>query len=85
MCLELPGNFMSERPLPIVVNLGKQSSKRIKELERGEGKLVSEVQDTLAGIRASLGEQAASKELVPVVLVYKKKLKNGGRLKLPFL
>lgn len=76
---------MSERPLPIVVHLGKQSKKRLEALERNEGKLVAEVAETLEEVRESLGDQADSKVLVPVVFIYKKKKKNGGRLKLPFL
>ena len=75
---------MSERLLPIVVDLGKKKGKQIQQLKRGQGQLVSEVQEALAEIKDGLGAQAASKELVPVVVIYKKKLKGGGRLRLPF-
>ena len=75
---------MSERLLPIVVDLGKKKGKQIEQLKRGQGQLVSEVQEALAEIKDGLGAQAASKELVPVVVVYRKKLKGGGRLRLPF-
>jgi len=74
---------MAERGLPIVIDLGKKRKKQLQELKRGEGKLAAEVQETLAQVRDSFGAEAASKELVPIVLVYKKKLKNGGRLRLP--
>jgi hypothetical protein len=75
---------MAEPLLPIVIDLGKKKGKRISQLKRGEGALVQEVQEALAEVRDSLGSQAASKELVPVVVVYKKKVKGNGRLRLPF-
>ena len=75
---------MSERLLPIVVDLGKKKGKQIQQLKRGQEQLVSEMQEALAEIKDGLGAQAASKELVPVVVIYKKKLKGGGRLRLPF-
>jgi hypothetical protein len=75
---------MSARVLPIVVDLGKKKRKELKKLERGEGPLLDEVQEAVAEIATGLGAQAATTELVPVVVVYSKKEKNGGRLKLPF-
>ena len=75
---------MSDRVVPIVVDLGKRKGSRIKQLKKGDGKLVSEVQEALAEVRDGLGAQAASKELVPIVVVYKKKVKGGGRMRLPF-
>jgi len=74
---------MAERVLPIVVDLGKKKKKEIKALKRGEGELAAEVQSAIADIKESLGAESASKELIPVVVVYKKKPKNGGRLRLP--
>jgi hypothetical protein len=76
---------MSERVLPIVIDLGKKRKKHITELKRGEGPLTAEIQEALAQVREGFGAEAASKELVPVVLVYKKKLKRRGRLRVPLL
>jgi hypothetical protein len=76
---------MSERVPPIVVHLGKKKRKELKQLERGEGRLVDEVEEAMAQVAAGLGAKASSRELVPVVVVYTKKEKNGGRLRLPFL
>ncbi len=76
---------MSEPLTPIVVDLGKRKGKRLKQLKRGEGQLLGEVQEALDDIRRNLGAEAADKELVPVVVIYKKKAKGGGRLRLPFL
>ncbi len=66
---------VDEQIAPVVVNLGKVKSKRIKDLERGRGKLVAEVSEVLEQVRASLGERAEGMQLVPVVLVYQKKPK----------
>lgn len=74
---------MAERVLPIVIDLGKKKKKEIKALKRGEGGLAAEVQTAIADVRQSLGAESATKELIPVVVVYKKKAKNGGRLRLP--
>jgi hypothetical protein len=76
---------MAERVLPIVIDLGKKKKKEIQALKRGEGELAAEVRSAIADVKQSLGAEAASKELLPVVVVYKKKQKNGGRLRIPGL
>lgn len=61
---------------PIVIDLGKIKSKSIRDFKKGRGELVHEVEQALAETRQSLGVDAAGKELVPVVLVYRKKQKR---------
>ena len=61
---------------PIVINLGKQRRKRIKELKRGRGVLMDEVKQTLAQVSGELGSEANGKVLVPVVLIYREKTKR---------
>lgn len=61
---------------PIVIDLGKIKSKLIRDFKKGRGELVHEVEQALAETRQSLGGDAARKELVPVVLVYRKKQKR---------
>ncbi len=63
---------------PIIIDLGKKRRKAIKDLKRGQGRLMDEVYDAVDQIRARLGADAAKKELVPVVLIYKQKSKRGG-------
>ena len=63
---------------PIVVSLGKESRKRIRQLKRGRGKLMTEVSHVLDQVQASFGEHADGKVFVPVVLVYRRK--NRRRL-----
>lgn len=68
---------------PIILDLGKTSRKSIRQLGEGSGKLVADVQDAVAQVTASLGDQANGKQLVPMILVYQKKRrknKNGGGL-----
>jgi len=64
---------------PIIVDLGKTSRKRIRQLKKGRGKLLDDVQDVLNEVTASLGEQADDKQLVPMVLLYRAKRKKGNR------
>jgi Family of unknown function (DUF6200) len=72
--------------VPVVIDLGKTRRKRIKQLKRGRGKLIDETREVVEDLRASLGPEAAGKELVPVVIVYRKKLKKRRRRSLfPFL
>lgn len=63
---------------PIIIDLGKKRRKAIKDLKRGQGKLMDEVYDAVDQIRARLGADAAKKEILPVVLIYKQKSKRGG-------
>ena len=65
---------------PIIIDLGKAKKKRVRRLKRGRGRLMDEVQDTLEEVRQRLGDQAKGKELVPVVMIYRKRRKRKGLL-----
>lgn len=73
---------MSDQPAngqvaaPIIINLGKQRRKRIRELKRSRGVLLDEVLETVAQVNGQLGADAAGKVLVPVVLIYREKRRN---------
>jgi hypothetical protein len=58
---------------PIVIDLGKVSKKQIRALKEGTGDLVDEVDEIMTRVREQLGDEAKGKELVPVVLLYKRK------------
>ena len=58
---------------PIIVSLGKKSKKQIKRLKRGKGSTMDEVMDVVDQVQAHLGEDAAGKVIVPVVVIYRKK------------
>jgi hypothetical protein len=75
---------MSSTIAPVVVDLGKQKSKTLKALKNGEGKLMQDVAHVIEEVRAKSPE-LASKELVPVVIIYRKKpSRKRGMLPLPF-
>jgi len=61
---------------PIVVDLGRIKGKVVRQFKEGRGELVCEIQEVLAETRKNLGPEVAGKELVPVVLVYRKKPKR---------
>jgi hypothetical protein len=67
---------------PVILDLGKTKKKNVKRLRQGRGKLLGDIDDAMKEISASLGEQGNGKQLVPVVLIYRKKTKRskGGGL-----
>jgi hypothetical protein len=74
---------MSATITPVVVDLGKQKSKTLRALKNGEGPLMLDVTRVLEEVRAKSSE-LASKDLVPVVIVYRKKPKRKSRGMMPF-
>jgi len=69
---------------PIVIDLGKQKRKRIKQLKRGRGKLVDRVNEAVAQVRAALGPEAQGKEFVPVAVIFRRDEK-GRKGMFPFM
>lgn len=65
----MDGNGTSER-LPMIVDLGKHRKKRIKDLRKGGGKLMEDIHDALAELRAA---DAISGEVQPVVVIVREK------------
>ena len=61
---------------PVVVDLGKVRSKRIKQLKRGTGPLTDEAMDVVRRVQEGMGGDAKGKQFVPVVIVYRKKEKK---------
>jgi Family of unknown function (DUF6200) len=68
---------------PVVVDLGKTKKKDLKALKRGEGKLMADVHNVMTEIRANNSE-LAGKELVPVIILYRKEPKRKVTGLLPF-
>jgi hypothetical protein len=58
---------------PIILSLGKKKSKAIKQLKRGKGSAMEELMGVVAQVQNNLGEQAAGKMILPVVVIYSKK------------
>jgi len=63
-------------PVPFVVDLGKARKGAVRKLKQGRGRLMEEAQDVIDEVRAGLGEGGNNKEIVPIILVYRKR---GGR------
>jgi hypothetical protein len=73
-------NATSEVTPPIIVSLGAEKQKRIKRLKRGQGPLMDEVTAAVDQARVGMGEQAAGKVFVPVVLIYRRRERRGPSL-----
>jgi Family of unknown function (DUF6200) len=68
---------------PVVLDLGKTKKKLIRELKRGEGKLMADVAEAVEAVRSNLSSELDGKVLVPVVIVYQRKASRKGAF-LPF-
>ena len=72
-------------PRPIVIDAGVRSKKAIKRLKKGKGKLILELQEAIDSIEAQLGDEAKGKQVIPVVVVYRRKTPTPApRLPFPF-
>jgi hypothetical protein len=69
----------TESLAPVLIDLGKIKGKRVRQFKDGCGRLADEVQQIVAEIRQDLGPEAATRELVPIVLVYRKKKRRKRR------
>jgi len=63
-----------ETLFPNVIHLGKKSRKEIKKYKKGYGKMFMEVQQILERAKANA---PAGEEILPVVVIHKKKIKKG--------
>lgn len=63
----------TEMTQPVIIDLGKQRSRTLKDLKQGEGKLWDEVLDVVDEVKEMLGAEADGKVLVPVILLYKER------------
>ena len=64
---------LTEMTQPVIIDLGKQRSKAIKELKKGEGELWDEVLEVADEVKEMLGAEAEGKVLIPVIMVYQEK------------
>jgi hypothetical protein len=74
-----PANTMTTSP-PIVLDLGKQRRKRVKELRRGEGKLMDEVNASIEELRTAGALAADAQAVVVVVREKRRKTRLPGLL-----
>jgi len=64
--------------IPVVIDAGKVRRKQVRAVERGQVRLAGEVAEAIGEVRATLGAHADGKELVPVVIIYRRKRKRSG-------
>jgi len=69
----------AEMTQPVIIDLGKQRSKSLRELKKGEGKLWEEVLEVAEEVKDMLGGEAEGKVFVPIVMLYQEK---SGRRRL---
>lgn len=69
----------TEMTQPVIIDLGKQRSRALKELKKGEGKLWDEVFEVVDEVKDMLGADAEGKVLVPVIMLYQER---SGRRRL---
>ena len=65
---------------PIVLDLGKQRKKRVKELRRGEGRLMDEVNASIEELRTAGALAADAQAVVVVVREKRRKTRLPGLL-----
>ena len=66
----------TEMTQPIIINLGNQKAGKIKALKKGKGVLWDEVINVVEEVKTKLGEDAAGKVILPVVIIYRTKPKR---------
>lgn len=74
----------TEMSQPIIVDLGRQKSTKLKDLKAGEGELWDEVLDVVDEVKEMLGEEATGKVMVPIIMIYEKKLARARIEKILF-
>ncbi|HKY55945.1 MAG TPA: hypothetical protein VJM08_16640 [Anaerolineales bacterium] len=66
----------TEMTQPVIIDLGRQKRRALKNLKRGEGKLWNDVLDVVEEVKDLLGTDAEGKVLVPVVLIYRERARR---------
>ena len=66
---------------PIIIDVGTVKRRALRDFKEGHGRLAIDVRTALEETRKGLSADVAKKDLVPVVLVYRKRRrrkKSGG-------
>jgi hypothetical protein len=66
----------TEMTQPVIIDLGRQRRRALKNLKRGEGKLWDDVLDVVEEVKDLLGTDAEGKVLVPVILIYRERARR---------
>lgn len=76
---DAPGIGEDTNPAPVIVDLGRQKAKAVKQLRNGKGKLIDDVFETINQLR-SAGTISASAQ--PVIVVVREKREDNSLLSL---
>lgn len=68
--------------VPVIIDLGKIRAKKVKQLKKGQGPYLDEVMPAIEQVKAELGKEIDGKEILPVIVLYRRRPK---RAKLPTL
>jgi hypothetical protein len=63
----------TEMTQPVIIDLGRQKRRALKNLKRGVGRLWEDVLDVVEEVKDLLGTDAEGKVLVPVILIYRER------------
>lgn len=63
----------AEMTQPVIIDLGRQKARTLKDLKKGEGKLWDEVLEVVDEVKDMLGAEVDGKVLVPIVMLYKER------------
>ena len=65
----------------VIIDMGRVRSQKIEDLKDGVGTLIDEIDETLARVQDRYAAELKGKEILPVVLIYKRKTRRS-RLRL---
>ena len=68
---------------PLVIDLGRKSKKAIRKLKNGET-MFPEVRQAILDLQNKLPDADKNKQIIPLVVVYRKKRKKGSSRFSPF-
>lgn len=69
---------------PVVVDLGKRSRKKIKQMKKGEGALLEEVRETVQEVAQQI-DSGEGTPYQPVIIIYERIVPRSRGGLLPFL
>jgi hypothetical protein len=69
----------AEEVRPIILDVGKRTRRTIKALKRGRGRLMDEADEVMREYCARLGKDVENLQLVPLIMLYRKKIPRRSR------
>ncbi len=76
-----PRTSTAQGDAPVIVDLGKQKKKRVRELREGSGKLLDEIRGAISELQRA-GRVASNAQPVVVVVVEKPKARKFGGMRI---